>query len=439
MNRSSFRFRPAGRSAATAAAAVAAVLILCLSAAGAAVRREGKTEPRTPPLPPVRIDGPELQVPPPIFAFSSPWPPLYDTVRLVFIGDVMQHGYQIRSAFIPGRSRNDPDAYDYSRTFKYAEPALRGADLAVANMEFPAGGPPYSGYPLFSAPDAVVRQARESGIGLCLLANNHILDRGRAGLEKTLNLYDSLGIPHTGVYRSPEEEARLNPLLLDLKGIRIAFINFTYDTNGNPVPPPYRVCGMDSLQVKETIRRARERGAHLIVALPHWGEEYRLHPSEQQRAWARMLLRNGVRIIVGTHPHVPQSAEIRCSSPGKPSAEASAENIVFYSLGNFISNQSRPDYTQLELMVEITAVRNNVTREITLPAPRWTWLWCFKKDEFEDDYTAVPAEEALAHPEKVRSADQYRRMADTYRDILRKNLITFTYDSPAGSGRTALQ
>ena len=127
--------------------------------------------------------------------FPSPWLPLTDTVRIVFIGDVMQHGYQIRSARIKGANPDDPDSYDYSATFKYVEDAFRNADLAVANMEFPMGILPYTGYPHFSAPFSIARQAKESGLGLFQLANNHLMDKGEKGLETTLRLYDSLGVP----------------------------------------------------------------------------------------------------------------------------------------------------------------------------------------------------------------------------------------------------
>ena len=81
--------------------------------------------------------------------FPSPWLPLTDTVRIVFIGDVMQHGYQIRSARIKGENPDDPDSYDYSATFKYVEDAFRNADLAVANMEFPMGILPFGLSPFF--------------------------------------------------------------------------------------------------------------------------------------------------------------------------------------------------------------------------------------------------------------------------------------------------
>ena len=233
---------------------------------------------------------------------------LYDTVSITFIGDVMQHGRQLQSALKDGQSPNNPLSYDYSLTFRHIEKKLKEADIAVANMEFPLAIPPYSGYPVFSAPESVAWQANESGIDLFLLANNHIVDKGKRGLLNTLDTYDQMEGRYIGAYRNPEEEMELNPVLYNIKGIRVAFINFTYGTNGFPVPEPCVVNLMDSTRVKETIGRAKMMGADMIVCAPHWGEEYSLKPSGNQKKWAKMLQREGVNIIIGGHPHVPQAA-----------------------------------------------------------------------------------------------------------------------------------
>ena len=340
---------------------------------------------------------------------------LYDTISITFIGDVMQHGKQLKAALSDTDNPGNPLSYNYSHVFKHIEDNLRNADLAVANMEFPLGTPTYSGYPLFSAPESIAWQAKKCGIDLFLLANNHILDKGKRGLLNTLDVYEKMNGRYIGAYRNKEEEHRLNPILYNIKGIRAAFLNFTYGTNGFPVPEPCTVNMMDSTHVKECIRKAKKMGADIIVCNPHWGEEYQLYPSAQQRKWARMLQREGVRIIVGSHPHVPQQAEI------------SQENILFYSLGNYISNQTTPDYTQLELMVTVHIVKNFQTGEILLPEPEYEFLWCFKKDEFAEDYTVVPVKELAGKNEAVKDKAQYRRMMETYRAFLQKNLIKKLY------------
>lgn len=350
---------------------------------------------------------------------------MYDTIRLVFIGDVMQHGNQIRSALIPGKDPQSPHSYNHSFAFKYIEPYLKQADIAVANMEFPTAGPPYQGYPLFSAPESIIWQAQKSGINLFLLANNHLLDRGKEGFEKTIRAYQQAGGRYIGAYLSGEDEQQLNPAIFYLKDTKIALLNFTYGTNGFSIPSPFRMNLMDSTHVKEVIRRAKERGAELIIAAPHWGEEYQLIPSDTQRRWAEMLFREGVKIIIGSHPHVPQTAEIYHCAP--PPAGHEVEKFIFYSLGNYISNQSIPDYSQLELLVNITLVKDRFSGRITLLLPEYKFLWCFKKNEFQDDYTVVPVEELLGKEELVRNKEQYRRMVRTYQYIQDKKLIKHIY------------
>ena len=157
-----------------------------------------------------------------------------DTVRIVFIGDVMSHGPQLTAALRRGGDRSNPADFDYSACFRHVRDRFDRADFVVANMEFPVGVVPYSGYPLFSAPQSLAREARRSGIGLFLAANNHICDKGRAGLDSTYAVYSRLDVPFTGFYRSEGEEFENNPLIINIKGIDVAFINFTYGTNGMP-------------------------------------------------------------------------------------------------------------------------------------------------------------------------------------------------------------
>ncbi len=334
-----------------------------------------------------------------------------DTIEITFIGDVMQHGKQLKSALVDTNNPDKPESYNYSHTFRHIEHQLKKADLAVANMEFPLGTPPYSGYPLFSAPESIAWKAKECGIDLFLLANNHLLDKGRKGFLNTLDTYDNMGARYIGAYRNREEEQELNPVLYNIKGIRVAFINFTYGTNGFAIPSPCTINLMDSTLVKETIQKAKDKGADVIICNPHWGEEYQLKPSAVQRKWAKMLQREGIRIIIGSHSHVPQSAEI------------SEKNILFYSLGNYISNQTTPDFTQLELMVTIKIVKNFISGEITLPSPQIEYLWCFKRGEFAEDYTVVPVGSILDKEELVQDKTQYRRMLETYNAFRQMNLI----------------
>ncbi len=388
---------------------VAAILFVCLPCFIYGGKRNRQTPVKTILPPPALIQNTSVNVAPSLLPCK--FLNIYDTVSITFIGDVMQHGKQLKDALIPGADPLQPQSYDYSYTFKYVEEHLKSADLAVANMEFPLGTPPYSGYPLFSAPESILWQAQKSGIDLFLLANNHLLDKGRRGFLNTIECYEEAGAKYIGIYRNKDEEELLNPVFYNIKGIRIAVLNFSYGTNGFNIPEPCTMNMMDTLHIKECIARAKDKGADVIICTPHWGEEYMLGPSGRQKKIARMLKREGVGIIVGSHPHVPQSAEY------------SKEGILFYSLGNYISNQTTPDFTQLELMVTVKIARNWITDEVELLEPHIEYLWCFKKDEFAPHYTVVPIKDIIGKRDEMKNKYQYDRMERTYLEFIRQDRI----------------
>ena len=174
--------------------------------------------------------------------------------------------------------------YCYDYTFNGIKHYINKADLACANMEFTLAGYPFTGYPQFSAPDKIAVTAKESGINVFLTANNHILDKGLKGLKRTLNIYDSLGVYYTGSYRDSLHELKNNPLIIEKNNIKIGLINFTYGTNGIKVSPPSIVSFMDSTKVKNAIKKAKDLAVDIIIATPHWGEEYHLTQSKIGRA-----------------------------------------------------------------------------------------------------------------------------------------------------------
>ena len=328
-----------------------------------------------------------------------------DTIRIVFIGDVMSHGPQVTAALRSGGNRNNPDDFDYSSYFKHILPRIEAADFAVANMEFPIGITPYSGYPQFSAPQSLAYEAQRSGIDLFLTANNHICDKGRAGIDSTYVVYSRMGIPFTGVYRSEGEEYENNPLIVDIRGIRVAFINFTYGTNGLPVPPPWRVNLLDKEHVKTVVQRAHDRKADLIVALPHWGLEYHLEPSLQQREWVQMLFDLGVDSVIGGHPLVVQPTLFE------------PPHAVAYSLGNYVSNQSDVN-TQIEMLYELVVVSDGYRTAIADAFP--TYLWCSRHGGLEKNYTVIPILEWIGRRDEWLDRRDYDKMVREW-EALRKH------------------
>ncbi len=214
--------------------------------------------------------------------FMSLFPVHEDSLKLLFIGDIMQHQAQIDAAQVKGSGKKAAPIYDYTSYFTQLKEHFDKADLTIANMETTFAGPPYSGYPNFNSPPSLLTASAESGIDIFLAANNHTCDKGKRGLSGTIGLYDSLGIMYTGIYRNKEEETANNPLVVNIKGFKIAFLNYTYGTNGIPIPPPYVVKLLDTAVIKPDLRRPKPPILNSIIVCPHWGEDYKFANSARK-------------------------------------------------------------------------------------------------------------------------------------------------------------
>lgn len=269
-------------------------------------------------------------------------------LTLVFAGDLMQHMPQINSARVRG------GGYDYTECFQYIRPQIEYADLAIANFETTLAGPPYSGFPCFSAPDDFLRDVKATGFDVLLTANNHTCDKGRRGIERTIAMMDSLQILHLGSYVSSRARQQQYPFIIEREGIRIALLNYTYSTNGIPVPKDNVVNLIDRDLIARDIANAKAKHPDVIIACMHWGEEYYPVPVESQRKLADWLFEQGVDHIIGGHPHVVEPMEIRTDSLGK-------QHVLAYSLGNFVSNQSRQG-TVGGMLVHMALEKDTTTR-----------------------------------------------------------------------------
>ena len=262
-----------------------------------------------------------------------------DTIRLVFGGDFMQHMPQVTAA------RTDEGGYDYSRSTEYVAPMFRDADVAVLNLEttITTTGK-YSGYPCFASPTEVVDELQTMGIDIALLANNHCCDRLSRGIATTIEQLDMRNIAHAGVFTDSADYARNNILRFESRGVRFALVNYTYGTNGIPVPKDRLVNLIDTTAIVRDLRTIDRDSVDCMIACMHWGNEYERHENREQRGLAEMLQREGVDIIIGSHPHVVQPFY------------ADSTSVVFYSLGNLVSNQQR-HYTDGGLIAEVEVIR----------------------------------------------------------------------------------
>ena len=284
-------------------------------------------------------------------------------LRIVFAGDVMQHMPQVEAAW-----NDDLECYVYDSCFKYIKTYVEAADLAIANLETTLAAEPYSGYPVFSSPDELVNGLLNAGFDIVGTANNHCCDRGRRGVERTTSVLDSLGMMHFGTYRDAETYKRTNPMIINSRGFRLAFLNYSYGTNGIPVPEGNVVNLIEKERLEKDVKAAHDSVVDFVIVFLHWGEEYQRQPNAFQKDIAEFLFSKGADLVIGSHPHVIEPMEWhKADSSGK-------EHIVVWSLGNYVSNQ-RKRFTDGGAMVSVTLQKQGGRAYITEAGYRLTWVY----------------------------------------------------------------
>ena len=279
------------------------------------------------------------------------------TINLTVVGDIMAHESNFKDAYDATNK-----IYDFSYVFDQVQKYLTSADITVGNLEttFAGAEAGYSGYPNFNTPEQLATDLVELGFDVVSTANNHSLDKGYNGLESTLNELDKVNLSHTGTYRSKEEQDTI--ITKNVNGINIAFLSFTYGTNGIAVPAGKEYCInlIDNNLILDQISKAKALKPDLICVFMHWGQEYKLQQNSTQEQLADLLFKNGVDIILGSHPHVLEPMEKRIVTLEDRTTK---DGFLIYSLGNFVSGQVIEDTrNSIILQLQITKhVAGNIT------------------------------------------------------------------------------
>ena len=326
----------------------------------------------------------------------TPTPPPPTTATLAVCGDVMSHMPVTNDAW-----EEEQGVYDYRPIWAQAEPYIQAADYAVANLETTLSETgPYSGFPAFRSPAALAGSLAGAGFDLMLTANNHCLDRGFDGLVSTLDALDGAGLAHVGTYRTQEEQAAGRIHLADVGGISVAFLGYTYGTNGIPAPSGreyavdlFNTDYMTTLSTPDTGRSGADLAAaralepDLIAVLIHWGVEYQTTQNSYQEQIADLLIENGADLVLGGHPHVPQPIEMRTVT-----AEDGSERTGFvcYSLGNFISSQVDP-LTDVTAVLTVELTRDNITGETAVTGWEYVPMLMVRRNGTERVFTLTDA------------------------------------------------
>jgi len=229
---------------------------------------------------------------------------------------------------------------------------LRAPDVTVANLECvftDSTAEEADKYWLLRAPAAWADALPAAGVDVVSVANNHALDYGKQGFERTLERLAEVGVGAVGVY--PGAQGRQPPLVVEAGGTRLGFLAYnriTYETPSRQIQPRPHWFEVDSATADV---EAAAASVDLVVVLVHWGLEYQMLARDRQQDAADALVAAGADIVVGHHPHVPQPVEVR------------GDALVAWSLGNFLFDMERP--------YEVIRTRRTLLLEVEVGGGEW--------------------------------------------------------------------
>lgn len=250
-------------------------------------------------------------------------------ISINIVGDLMCHLPQINNA------RLSDSVYDFNPTFEYIKPYLQGADITIGNLEttFAGTSQPYVAYPIFNSPDAFCAAIKNAGFDFLVTANNHSMDTQESGLLRTIEVLRQNHLGYAGTYKDQHDHDSIR--ILNIKGIKLGILNYTYGTNGAyPVPEhKFMLNIIDSADIVTAVKTAKIKGADIVAVFFHMGLENVTEPTQLQKVAVRYALEAGAAIVIGSHPHMIGPIKRMYSEVIKDTA------FVAYSLGNFLSNQ----------------------------------------------------------------------------------------------------
>ena len=342
------------------------------------------------------------------------------TVNILCAGDVMAHAPNITSAL------QSDGPYDFSDNYEYVEEYIQNADLALCNMETTFKGGKPQGYPLFNAPDSLADAVKGAGFDVAFTSNNHMMDTGFDGMQRTLEILREAGLRTVGS-RLEGEEKRYD--VVKVNGVKIGFVAYTYETtqtagtavtiNGNPISEESRELinsfnyhdleTEDYDRIGTDISNCRKDGADVVVCYLHWGNEYEKTPNTSQEEMAQELANRGVDVIFASHPHVLQKIDVVTSAKGGQKVP------VFYSLGNYISNQRTETlsnkYTEYGAMgivkLTVRTDKNKIQTESVSVIPVWVDKYQSGKGTLE--YRIIPLDSDLSTNQALAESGHFSR------------------------------
>lgn len=247
--------------------------------------------------------------------------------RITFIGagDNLIHSEVYEAAY------QEDGSYNFLPMYSEVADLIREKDLAFINQESIIGGDDLglSSYPAFNSPEDLAQNVKDAGFDLVSISNNHTLDKGKKGVINTLEIWNSKGIVVDGAFAS--EEAGEEIPIIEKNDIKIAFLAYTYGTNGIAPDTKWRVRYLNEENIRRDIEKAKSLSDFVLVSA-HWGKENYYGKTDYQQYYAKLFNDLGVDVVLGTHPHVVGPVEELQNSNGE-------STLIIYSTANFISSQ----------------------------------------------------------------------------------------------------
>lgn len=344
------------------------------------------------------------------------------TITISAVGDLMCHSYQYLAA------QTGPDSFDFNPVYRLVKKYLSDSDFTFGNLETVTAGKDkkYSGYPRFNSPDEYISALKNAGFNLISTANNHALDRGEYGVLRTIKVLKENNINYNGTFISQRDRDSIR--IFNIKGIKVAFLAYTYGTNENPVPKdkPYLINKIDFNLISNDIQTARKENAELILVHFHFGAQYQREPDQFEKNVVDSTIKFGADIIIGGHPHVIQPLQLF-----KTNNAVLDSGLIAYSLGNFLSNQ-RWRYSDCGVILKISITKNIFSKRIFISKVDYIPTWVFKGETAgKNKYVIIPSQYFMFdYIYNAFSKADYKKMFEAFNDtkiILQKYFLTLPY------------
>jgi poly-gamma-glutamate capsule biosynthesis protein CapA/YwtB (metallophosphatase superfamily) len=330
------------------------------------------------------------------------------TISISGVGDLMCHSIESNYA------RVSADSFNFNPFFDSIKEFIKKPDFAFGNLETVTAGKSVglSGYPLFNSPDEFISAIKYAGFKLISTANNHAFDQGEMGVLRTIRELKKNHLCYNGTFISQADRDSIR--IFDIKGIKLAFLAYTYGINGNRIPSgkSYLINIIDTNLISQDIAKARMENADVIILHFHFGIEYKRMPVEYQKKIVEASIRDGADIIIGGHPHVIEPVDyFKTTNPNFDTG------FVAYSLGNFISNQ-RWRYSDAGVILTLNITKNFSTNTVHISKVKFLSTWVFKgKTSSGEQYIILPSQLAFSHnvPKYLTRQDLFK-MSQAFQD-----------------------